>query len=169
GFPQAYRWNDSASVPPQAITAEPLGARSPAVLPGGRVAYTSLRFDGWTLMRAPIETGASLGAVLPAAPFDSAPPVSVRETGYTALPSLAPHFWLPVFFDAGPSGRFGGAVTAGADALGRWSYAAIGMASVSPVRFRGELAVVADLLPQPVFDADVSSAWSNIRVTAGGT
>jgi len=40
---------------------------------------------------------------------------------------------------------------------------------VSPVRLRGELAVVADLLPQPVFDADVSSAWSNIGVTSGGT
>ncbi|HZH41540.1 MAG TPA: hypothetical protein VFD85_11035 [Gemmatimonadales bacterium] len=167
GLPQVYRWSDSAAV--RAITAEPLGARSPAVLPGGQVAYTSLRSGGWTLMRAPIRSGAALPAVPPAAPFDSAPPVPVRETGYTAWPSLAPHFWLPVFFDAGPSGRFGGAVTAGSDALGRWSYAAIGMGSVSPVRLRGELAVVADLLPQPVFDADVSSAWSNIGVTSGGT
>ncbi|HYK11154.1 MAG TPA: hypothetical protein VEV39_10165 [Gemmatimonadales bacterium] len=167
GFPQVYRWNDSTAA--TAITAEPLGARSPAMVPGGRIAYTSLRADGWTLVSAPVKNGGNLGAVPPAAPFDSAPPVPIRETGYTAWPSLAPHFWLPVFFDAGPSGRFGGAVTAGADALGRWSYAAIGMASVSPVRFRGELAVVADLLPQPVFDADVSTAWSNIGVTAGGT
>lgn len=167
GFPQVYRWGDSTAGP--AVTAEPLGARSPAVLPGGQVAYTSLRSDGWTLVRAPIRSGTALPAGPSAAPFDSAPPVPVRETGYTAWPSLAPHFWLPVFFDAGPSGRFGGAVTAGSDALGRWSYAAIGLGSVSPVRFRGELAVVADLLPQPVFDADLSSAWSNIGETSGGT
>ena len=167
GLPQVYRWNDSTVA--LALTAEPLGARSPAVLPGGLIAYTSLRSDGWTLMRAPIRSGAGLTGVPRAAPFDSAPPVPVRETGYTAWPSLAPHFWIPVFFDAGPSGRFGGAVTAGSDALGRWSYAAIGMAAVSPVRFRGEVAVVADVLPQPVFDADLSTAWSNIGVTSGGT
>lgn len=167
GLPQVYRWNDSAAA--RAVTAEPDGARSPAVLPGGRLAYTSLESDGWTLVSAPIRNGAELSPIPPALPFDSAPPVPVRETGYTAWPSLAPHFWLPVFFDAGPSGRFGGGVTAGADALGRWSYAAIGMASASPFRLRGELAVVADLLPQPVFDADVSSAWSNVGVTAGGT
>lgn len=170
GFPQVYRWNDSTGGPAaRAVTAEPLGARSPAILPDGRIAYTSLRSTGWTLMSAPIRNGAALGPVPPAAPFDSAPAVPVRETGYTAWPSLAPHFWIPVYFDAGPSGRFGGAVTAGSDALGRWSYAAIGMASVSPVRFRGELSVVADLLPQPVFDADVSNAWSNVGETSGGT
>lgn len=168
GFPQVYRWVDSTTAP-VALSAEPLGARSPAVLPGGRLAYTSLAADGWTLVTVPIRRRGALPAAPPPAPFDSAPAVPTRETGYTAWPSLAPHFWLPVFFDAGPSGRFGGAVTAGSDALGRWSYAAIGMASPTPVRLRGELSVVADLLPQPVFDADVASAWSNVGETAGGT
>ena len=167
GFPQVYRWNDSTAA--LAVSAEPLGARSPAVLPGGRLAYTSLRSDGWSLMTAPIRAGAAAPTAPTPVPFDSAPPVPVRETGYAAWPSLAPHFWIPVFFDAGPSGRFGGAVTAGSDALGRWSYAAIGMASASPLRLRGEFSLVADLLPNPVFDADVSSAWSNVGVTSGGT
>jgi hypothetical protein len=167
GLPQVYRWNDSTVA--LAVSAEPLGARSPAVLPGGRLAYTSLRSDGWTLVTAPIRQSVAAPSSPPPVPFDSAPAVSVRETGYTAWPSLAPHFWIPVFFDAGPSGRFGGAVTAGSDALGRWSYAAIGMASASPFRLRGELSLVANVLPNPVFDADVSSAWSNVGVTSGGT
>lgn len=167
GFPQVYRWNDSLGA--LALTAEPLGARSPTVLPGARLAYTSLRADGWVLMSAPLRSGIATPPPEPPVPFDSAPPVPTRETGYTAWPSLAPHFWLPAFYDAGPSGRFGGGVTAGTDALGRWSYAALGMASISPFRVRGEFSVTADLLPNPVFDADVSSAWSNIGETTGGT
>ena len=168
GLPQIYRWDERTG--PTPVSAEPLGARSPAALPD-RLLYTSLRSDGWALLSRSPQAGPATPApsAPPALPFDSAPPVPVRETGYTAWPSLAPHFWLPVFFDAGPSGRYGGIATLGADVLGRWSYAGQVLASVSPARLRGSFSLVSDVLPNPILDAYWSSAWSNIGVTTGGT
>src|SRR5439155_21120707 len=110
----------------QALTAEPLGARSPAPLPAGTLLYSALTAGGWELRRAP-----ALADGLPARfseplPFDSAPPLAVpaRETGYAVWPSLRPHFWIPFFLNAGPTGRFGGAVTAGTDGVPRLPSAA---------------------------------------------
>lgn len=169
GFPEIYRWDDSLG--PRSLVREPLGARSPAAL-GDTLLYTSLRADGWALLSAPAAERAAPpapAAAPPPPPFESAPPVPVRETGYSAWPSLAPHFWVPVIFDAGPSGRFGGATTFGTDALGRWSYAAELMTSLSPLRLRGSFSLVASVLPNPVFDLGGSSGWSNLGVTSGGT
>ncbi|HEX4574703.1 MAG TPA: hypothetical protein VH158_06185, partial [Gemmatimonadales bacterium] len=126
GFPQVYRWDDGTGA--RALTAEPLGARAPAPLPDGTLFYATLTARGWELRHAPplpagVRGGPSVEFPVPL-PFDSAPAVSTRETGYASWPSLRPHFWLPFFRNAGPSGRFGGAVTAGTDALNRFTYAA---------------------------------------------
>ena len=166
GFPEIYRWDDTLGV--RSIIREPLGARSPAAL-SDTLLYTSLRADGWALVSAPPSERAAPPAEAAPPAYDSAPGVPVRETGYSAWPSLAPHFWIPLFFDAGPSGRFGGVGTAGADALGRWSYAGQLLASASPLRLRGSFSLVADVLPNPLLDAEWSSAWNTIGVTAGGT
>src|SRR5438874_12560119 len=72
-----------------------------------------------------------------ALPFAAAPAVVVRETGYTSWPSLRPHFWIPVYADAGPTGRFYGAFTAGTDALGRFVYGADVYVSGRPFRGAG--------------------------------
>src|SRR5439155_1686016 len=111
GCPQVYRWRDSTGAEP--LTAEPLGARAPTALADGTLLYATLAADGWELRRARREEAGPPVAADRPVPFDSAPPVATRETGYAAWPSLRPHFWVPLFLDAGPSGRFWGGATAG--------------------------------------------------------
>src|SRR5205814_2237342 len=81
-------------------------------------------------------------------PFDSAPPLAVpaRETGYAVWPSLRPRFWIPFFLNAGPTGRFGGAVTAGTDALHRFTYAADLLLAPQPFRVTGDFILLSDVL-----------------------
>ena len=168
GFPQVYAWRDEIA---QALTAEPLGARSPAPLPDGTLLYSALTARGWELRRAP-----PLADGLPARfseplPFDSAPPLAVpaRETGYAMWPSLLPHFWIPFFWNAGPTGQFGGGVTAGTDALQRFSYAADLLVSPQPLRVRGDLVLITAVLGNPTLDGSVSSAWLDVAAPPGVT
>src|SRR5207244_2376855 len=81
--------------------------------------YAALRARGWELRRVSALEGAAPVTFAKPLPFDSAPAVPISETGYTMWPSLRPHFWIPVFDDAGPTGRFGGPLTAGTAASWR--------------------------------------------------
>src|SRR5207253_3076194 len=92
----------------QPLTNEPLRARAPAPLADGTLLYAALRARGWELRRVSALEGAASVTFAKPLPFDSAPAVPISETGYTMWPSLRPHFWIPVFDDAGPTGRFGG-------------------------------------------------------------
>jgi hypothetical protein len=167
GFPQIYRWRDSGFA--EALTAEPLGARAPAALPDGTLLYATLTAGGWELRRAsPVASGA-VAAFAPPLPFDPAPAVGVRETGYTMWPSLRPHFWIPFFVNAGPTGRFGGPVTVGSDALGRFRYAADLFVSPRPFRAAGDLVLVSDGLGNPSIDLAASSAWLDVAPPPGLT
>ncbi len=160
GFPQVYRWTDAGAAQP--LTAAPLGARAAAVLADGTLLYATLAARGWALCRAPaLADGPPVTFPAPL-PFDSAPAISVRETGYTMWPSLLPRFWIPLFVDAGPSGRFFGALTAGGDALGRYQYVADGLLARRPFRAAGGVAVVSDALGNPRLDLAVSSAWLDL-------
>ncbi|HVH08252.1 MAG TPA: hypothetical protein VM736_00515 [Gemmatimonadales bacterium] len=160
GFPQVYRWRDASA--PEPLTAEPLGARAPAPLPDGTLVYATLSAHGWALHRAtPLRERAAVPLPAPL-PFDAAPPVPVRETGYDAWPSLRPHFWIPVFQDAGPSGRFGGVLTGGVDALGRVAYTADVFVAPRPFRAGGDVALVLTTLGNPTLDAVASSSWSDL-------
>jgi hypothetical protein len=169
GFPQVYRWRDSAdgAGPLEALTAEPLGARAPAPLPDGTLLYTTLTARGWQLVHAPVIVGGARARLAPPLPFDSAPAVPVRETGYTAWPSLRPHFWLPFFVNAGPTGRFGGAVTAGTDALNRYTYAADLLVAAQPFRVAGDVVLLSDALGTPSLDLTLSSAWLDVALAPG--
>src|SRR5260370_1094046 len=121
--------------PPQAGAAEPRGAGAPAALADGTLLYAALAADGWQLRRAPaLAAGPPMTFPAPL-PFVAAPAVPQRETGYAPWPSLRPHFWIPFFLDAGPSGRFGGALTAGGGRPGRVRHTAPGC--VAPQPFRG--------------------------------
>jgi hypothetical protein len=82
-------------------------------------------------------------------------------------PSLAPHFWIPFFLNAGPSGRFGGAVTAGADAIGRVQY--LTDLFVAPQRWRvaGDLTLLYQGLGNPTLDLFVSSRWFDLLPPPG--
>src|SRR3989441_8538115 len=102
----------------QPLTNEPLGARAPAPLADGTLLYAALRARGWELRRVSALEGAPPVTFAKPLRFDPAPAVPISETGYTMWPSLRPHFWIPVFDDAGPTGRFGGPLTAAPAAPG---------------------------------------------------
>jgi WD40-like Beta Propeller Repeat len=160
GFPQVYRWTDEGTAVP--LTSEPLGARAPAPLGDGSLLYAGLTARGWTLRRAPVLSGGTPVAFLEPLAFGAAPAVPVVETGYTMWPSLLPHFWLPFVLNAGPSGRFVGAVTAGVDALARFQYVAEGFVAVQPLRAAGSVALVSDVLGNPRLDLSASSTWLDL-------
>jgi len=161
GFPQVYRWRAGRA---EALTAEPLGARAPAPLPDGTLVYVTLGAHGWELRHgAPVATGRGAPVAFPEPlPFDSAPVVAVRETGYGSWPSLRPHFWIPVYADAGPTGRFYGAFTAGTDAVGRFVYGADVYVSGRPFRAAGDFALVSTALGNPILDLSAWSSWADL-------
>src|SRR5439155_24880609 len=130
----------------QPLTNEPLGARAPGPLADGTLLYAALRARGWQLRRVSALEGAPPVTFAQPLPFDSAPAVPISETGYTMWPSLRPHFWIPVFDNAGPTGRFGGPLTAGPDALGRFAYAADLLAAPQPFRAPGGRALASPRL-----------------------
>src|SRR5207237_2675000 len=100
--------------------------------------------------------------------FDSAPHVATRETGYSSWPSLRPHFWIPLGFNAAQAGRFLGAATAGTDALGRYTYYAEGLLSASPLRAQGSFVLLDDAPGNPTLDLSASNAWSLVGVDSTG-
>jgi hypothetical protein len=163
-LPQVHEWTPGG---PMIRTAAPLGARGPAPLPGGAFLYSTLAGDGWELRR-----GAGIAPlaarVVAAPPFDSAPPAATRETSYAWWPSARPHYWLPMFADAGAAGRFVGGSTSGYDAIGRTSYVLHALGSADPVRGLGGIRIVSDALGTPTLDAGVSNDWSLVGVTSGG-
>jgi len=108
-------------------------------------------------------------ASLAAAAFDSAPGVAFRETGYSSWGSLRPHFWLPLGINAGQAGHFFGAVTAGADALGRYFYLAEAQVSPSPLRLQGSFFLLNNALGNPTLDFSFLSRWSWSASTARAT
>ena len=167
GFPQIHRWREGEGI--TQITAEPRGARAPTLLPDGRIAFATLGDDGWELravkaLAAPTRPA----AVSAAAAFDSAPRVPMHETGYSSWGSLRPHFWLPIGVNAGDAGRFLGAVTAGVDAIDRFSYLVEAMASASPLRAQGSFFLLSQVLGDPVLDLSASNDWSLIGIDSTG-
>src|SRR5439155_12644849 len=166
GFPQVYRWRDASGAEP--LTAEPLGARAPAPLPDGTLLYATLAAGGWGLRHAAaLPAGASAAFPTPL-PFEPAPAVPVRETGYASWPSLRPHFWVPLFLDVGATGRFFGGATAGRDAVGRFEYVAWGLLSGEPLRATGSFGVLSGILGNPTLDLWASSDWSYVGTSATG-
>jgi len=167
GFPQIHLWKEGAGI--TRITAEPLGARSPAVLADGRILFTTLGHAGWELRAvAPLASPRAPDQALPMTPFDSAPHVSVRETGYASWPSLRPHFWIPLWLDAADAGRFIGAGTAGGDAVGRYAYFATALVSGAPLRAEGSLFALSNALGDPTLDFAISNHWSLIGTDSTG-
>jgi hypothetical protein len=160
-----YRRDDGGRV--AAVTADPFGARDPAPLADGTLLYTSLRAGGWELRRAMLRPAAAPPAPARAA-FDSAPAAPGRETGYALWPSLRPHFWLPLYTDAGVAGRYVGALTGGSDAIGRFAWAATALVSGDPMRAGGSFALVSDAWRVPTLDASFTSEWSGLGRTAAG-
>lgn len=167
GFPQIHLWKEGAGI--SRLTAEPLGARSPALLPDGQIVFTTLGHQGWELRAvAPLDSPRPADVPARATPFDSAPRVAVRETGYASWPSLRPHFWIPLWLDAADAGRFVGAGTAGGDAVGRYAYVANALVSGSPRRAQGSLILLSDALGDPTLDFSLANDWSLVGIDSTG-
>lgn len=166
GFPQIHRWTAARGI--EQLTAEPLGARAPATVGDGRLLFATLGHNGWELRATASVPRPAAAPAIGRLTFDSAPRVLVRETGFRAWPSLRPHFWIPLALDAAEAGLFLGAATAGADAVGRHSYVAVGLIAPSPLRAQGTLAVVTHVLGDPTIDAVVSNDWSLVGVSSSG-
>lgn len=169
GLPQVLRWSAVGNAVGQ-LTSEATGARAPAMLADGTLLYTTLGRGGWELRSAKAAPSALRTAAAPAAraPFDSAPPVAVRETGYAEWPSLRPHFWIPLAFNAGEAGFFVGAATAGVDAVGKHSYFAEALVAPSPFRAQGAFALVSHALGDPTLDVYVANDWSIAGLDTAG-
>jgi len=166
-FPQIHLWKPDQGV--KQLTAEPLGARTPALLPDGRILFTTLGHNGWELRAvAPLGSAQPIAAVSLPPPFDSAPHVAMRETGYSSWPSLRPHFWIPLGFNAAQAGRFVGAATAGTDALDRYTYYAEGLVSASPLRAQGWFVLLDNALGNPTLDLSASNSWALVGIDSTG-
>jgi len=166
GFPQVHRWREGAGV--TQVTDEPLGARAPAPLPDGRIAFATLGTDGWELRAVAPVAMTPTRLPTPAAAFDSAPPVAMRETGYASWGSLRPHFWVPFGIDARQAGRFLGAATAGTDAVGRYTYFVEALVSGSPTRAQGGFFLINQALGDPTLDLSGSNDWSLVGIDSTG-
>jgi len=167
GFPQIHRWRETDGM--TQLTAEPRGARAPALLPDGRIAFATLGNDGWELRAVTPAPVTARPVTLPAPlPFDSAPKVAMRETGYASWGSLRPHFWIPVGVNAGVAGRFIGAATAGTDALGRYTYFAEALFSGSPARAQGSFFLLNQAFGNPTLDFSFSNDWSPVGTDSTG-
>ncbi len=167
GFPQIHQWSAERGV--SQATAEPRGARAPALLPDGRIVFATLGDGGWELRAVEplaLTVSAAAGARQPA--FAPAPPVAVRETGYASWGSLRPHFWIPLGLRAGAAGTFAGGLTAGTDAVGRDAYVVVGLASVKRRRVQGGGALVTHRLGNPTLNVFAWSDWSDIGSTGAG-
>ena len=164
GLPQVYRWADSGAV---RLTADPAGARHPAPLADGTIVYATLGAQGWQLRRAtPLAAAPEPGAT--PVPFDSAPAVLTRETGYTAWPSLRPHFWVPTLIATRGAGTFVGALTAGADALDRDYYVVQAFVAPDTKRAAGAFWLIDQRLGNPTLDVSGSSDWAFLGTSFTG-
>ncbi len=160
GYPQIYRW--SASGAPVALTAEPLGARAPAMLADSTLLYTTVAASGWELRHARPDSGVAAPPLVEPLPFDSAPATALRETGYALGSSLRPHFWLPLVLDRGSAGTFFGVATGGTDAVERYTYAVAALASASPGRMVAAFDGVSHLFGNPSLDVSLTSDWAPV-------
>ncbi|OGU07974.1 MAG: hypothetical protein A2W29_12460 [Gemmatimonadetes bacterium RBG_16_66_8] len=165
GLPQVFAWRRADGATRQ-LSNEPAGARDGSVTPDGGLVYAATLADGYavvgrSLMEVAQGTPDIGDLLMPASPRAAATaPVSTRRTGYAPWPSLRPHFWLPTWHDAGTAGRFGGAVIAGADAVGRTAYLVqLGVAPDRP-RIEGVVDLNYSRWKAASVDASYEATWS---------
>jgi hypothetical protein len=136
GLPQIYQYDTETGFTWR-LTDEPTGAREPAVAPDGKLFYSTILGDGFALMvqrdHGRFEDADSFDARPDFADADS---VTLDESGYRPWPALRPYFWIPFFHEEGSAGTFLGALTGGADPIGRTGYTSL--LTVAPATDRAE-------------------------------
>ncbi len=169
GFPQVYGYRPATAAITR-LTAEPTGARQPALAPDGSLFYNTQFSDGFALVRlASPQAVPDVTDPRSRRTFERAPEVAVDSQGYQPWPALRPHYWIPLVHNEGATGRFWGAGTAGVDPIGRTRYWAAASAAVDP--FRGELAVAAEHArwKHAAVDAAFTQVWDGeLGITTDG-
>lgn len=136
GLPQIYAYDIETGFRRQ-VTAEPTGAREPALAADSALYYSTTLGDGFALMvQYNRKRGVDAGHREARVGFSAAVEVPVQESGYNPWPALRPYFWLPFFHDEKSAGIFVGALTTGTDAIGRTSYSTF--LTVAPATGRAE-------------------------------
>jgi hypothetical protein len=138
GLPQIYAY-ERRTGRTERLTDEPTGARHPAVSGAETLLFSTVFGDGHALVRRHLRVFASPEPVAEtySPSVVLAPDVPVRDGSYAPWPALRPSFWIPVAHDEQRSGLFFGALTLGADAIGRTSYSAV--LTAAPEKRRMEL------------------------------
>jgi hypothetical protein len=138
GISNLYAWERATGTIRQVTNVE-TGVREPDVSPDGRaVVLTWYSVDGWDLATIPLDESTWLDPV-PATtvvPFPPPPtaaelalPDPVPSRPYSAWPTVAPTFWLPLF-STDAAGPVYGALTGGTDVLAHHAWLAQGWWSV---------------------------------------
>jgi hypothetical protein len=113
------------------VTNVELGAYEPDVSPDGKtIVFTTYSREGWDLATIPFDEASWLEAV-PAPPppalaatptaAEAALPEVIPSHPYSAWPTVAPFFWLPLVFSNSTGWNFG-AITGGTDVLARHTW-----------------------------------------------
>jgi Tol biopolymer transport system component len=103
------------------------GAFSPAVSPDGtRIAYSDYSSRGFDIHTLAMKDAMRQPAAAYRDPYPQVnygeKPIDAKQSGYNALPTLMPRFWLPNFGYSDYSGHLAGLFTFGMDAVQRHSY-----------------------------------------------
>jgi hypothetical protein len=165
GLPQVFAWR-RADGNVRRLTDEPTGARDGSIGLGGELVYATVLADGYAVVERPPESSVEGPAneadrsrllMPPATGAVTVPLVAARRTGYAPWAALRPHFWLPTWHDAGTAGRFGGALIAGTDPIGRTAY--LVQAAVAPDQGRLESVLALEYTRWKAASLDASYQW----------
>ncbi len=159
GFPQIYSY-DLESGLTRRLTDEPTGAREPALAPDGTLLYSTTLSDGFAMLMQrgrPAIEGSEPADVRP--DFVNADAMSAEQSGYRPWPALRPYFWVPFWHDEGPTGTFIGALTSGADAIGRTSYTALSTVAPNSGRWEAFLSLIHSRWRSWSVDLAVAQTW----------
>ncbi|HSW28721.1 MAG TPA: hypothetical protein VLH75_04410 [Longimicrobiales bacterium] len=160
------------------------GAAYPSVDPAGAwVYYSGYHADGWEVERAPLDPSAWIPAPSPSSRFDAPPRTAEVQgaaapgpvTSYSALPTLLPTYWQPLYRepertpDVRGAGHWvpsrevlSGAVgiqTSGSDLVGRHGWDAFARVFTSGGRVEGGAAYSFAGLGNPVLSVGGSQFW----------
>jgi hypothetical protein len=145
-----------------------LASGGPVLTPDGRtLGAVFFRADGYHVGVAPFDSVREAAARAEPTPPESRPasamPPVARDTGrvrrYNPWPSLLPRYWLPLYEAGLGAGYRVGAMTSGADLVGRHAYAAQLLVPTDATGVVGELDYRYAGLGQPIVGLSVSQNW----------
>ena len=142
----------------------------PAVSPSGtELAAARWDVDGWHVGVAPLDvTTADTPVVADVFADTTLPPAASLDgpvQGYTAWPTLLPHYWVPLIIGSNTGGLAFGAFTSGRDAVGRNTYAAQLLIAPENWELSGTLSWVYSGFGQPLIGVQFAQSWDQFLLS----